>query len=254
MFRRKRRPLSTNEPTGSRASDRRGFPRVQAGYPVTLQTDATAPGAVYAGTLNISRGGMLVRLNVVLAEMSGCLVRFMLVGGRVKPDTTRGVIREVRRGDAANLARIEFETPLESFKLPVRPFSSPKQRPVKVLIVDDERPIRGLLTRFLERKGCAVETAEDGLAALRACRETYFDAILLDLYLPKLNGLGVLDRIRSEEIDVGAIYAISGQSDEEAAVESLRLGAHEFFPKPISLPHLSASLRLRLFGAQARRV
>ncbi len=115
---------------------------------------------------------------------------------------------------------------------------------MRALVVDDEPLICDLLTRFLSRRGYAVVTAGDGEEALEDLRNTRPDLLLLDIYLPKIDGLGVLESIRDEAIEVGTIWTITGKADDDSVKKSLELGAAEVFTKPLNLPHLDWLLQL----------
>ncbi len=115
---------------------------------------------------------------------------------------------------------------------------------MRALVVDDEPLICDLLARFLSRRGYAVVTAGDGKEALEDLRNTRPDLLLLDIYLPKIDGLGVLESIRDEDIEVGTIWTITGKADDESVKKSLELGAAEVFTKPLNLSHLDWLLQL----------
>lgn len=114
-----------------------------------------------------------------------------------------------------------------------------------ILVVDDESDVRDLLSKFLTRRGYKVQTAADGEAAIEAIRESRPDIVLLDIRLPKIDGLSVLQRLRDESDDV-AIITMSGSADEDTARKSLELGAADFITKPFNLPYLETSLLAKL--------
>ena len=70
--------------------------------------------------------------------------------------------------------------------------------------------------------------------------------LLLDIYMPRLNGLEVLERMQQEGLKPAVVLTISGQADHDSARKSLRLGAHDFLVKPIDLNYLDWAIRLRL--------
>ncbi len=119
------------------------------------------------------------------------------------------------------------------------------QGPNHILVVDDESDVCDLLSRFLTRRGYDVDTANDGEAALRAVRSNPPDIVLLDIRLPKLDGLTVLQKLR-EESDQVAVITMSGVADEDTARKSLELGAADFITKPFNLPYLETSLLAKL--------
>jgi DNA-binding response OmpR family regulator len=114
-----------------------------------------------------------------------------------------------------------------------------------VLIVDDESDVRELLSKFLRRRGYEVDTASDGASAIEAIRGKRPDIVLLDIRLPKMDGLSVLEKLRDESDGV-AVITMSGSADEETARRSLELGAADFITKPFNLPYLETSLLAKL--------
>jgi len=114
-----------------------------------------------------------------------------------------------------------------------------------ILVVDDESDVRDLLRKFLTRRGYQVDTASDGMAAIEAIRDNHPDIVLLDIRLPKVDGLSVLKRLRDDADDV-AIITMSGIADEDTARQSLELGAADFITKPFNLPYLETSLLAKL--------
>lgn len=115
---------------------------------------------------------------------------------------------------------------------------------MRALVADDEPLICDLLTRFLSRRGYAVVSVADGEEALAEVRSRRADLLMLDLYLPKVDGLGVLETIRAEDLAVGTIWAMTGKADDESVKRSLDLGAADVFTKPLNLPHLDWLLQL----------
>jgi len=114
-----------------------------------------------------------------------------------------------------------------------------------ILVVDDESDVRNLLSKFLTRRGYSVRTAGDGEAAIEAIRQSRPAIVLLDIRLPKIDGLAVLQLLRDASDDV-AIITMSGNADEDTARRSLELGAADFITKPFNLPYLETSLLAKL--------
>jgi len=109
-------------------------------------------------------------------------------------------------------------------------------RPRHILVVDDEPDIRKSLAGVLEDEGYAVETAESGEACLTALPGNDFELVLLDIWLPGLDGMEVLSRI--QEIPFGerpVVVVISGHGSIETAVKATKLGAFDFLEKPLSI-------------------
>ncbi len=111
-----------------------------------------------------------------------------------------------------------------------------------VLVVDDEPQVRTIVATYLEREGFLVRTAEDGEEALAAIKARRPDALVLDLMLPKLNGLSVLQRLRDDGDDVPVIV-LSARGKEHERVNGLELGADDYLPKPASPREIAARVR-----------
>ena len=111
---------------------------------------------------------------------------------------------------------------------------------------EDKSGIRGLLTRYLGDRGFQVDTAGDGEEAFRKVIEDPPDVMLLDLYLPRLNGHDLLRRMQEMNITIELIFTMSGYAQTSDAKECLRLGAIDHLLKPIDLEHLHRSILLRL--------
>jgi two-component system nitrogen regulation response regulator NtrX len=117
-----------------------------------------------------------------------------------------------------------------------------KQR--RILVVDDEPGIRQSLSGVLEDEGYAVETAESGEACLAALPGAGFELVLLDIWLPGMDGMDVLSRI--QEMSFGerpVVVVISGHGSIEAAVKATKLGAFDFLEKPLSIGKVSVVVK-----------
>lgn len=112
----------------------------------------------------------------------------------------------------------------------------------KVLIIDDDQPIRNALRGILEDEGYKVEEAEDGVQALDLVLKNKYDAALLDIKMPKMDGLEVLDRVFEITMEMPVIM-ISGHGDIKSAVECIKKGAFDFIQKPIDLNRLVITIR-----------
>lgn len=117
------------------------------------------------------------------------------------------------------------------------------EQPVaNVLIVDDEPQVRDIVATYLERDGFMVRTAQDGEEALVAIRAKRPDALVLDLMLPKINGLQVLQTLRDDGDDVPVIV-LSARGKENERVAGLELGADDYLAKPASPREIAARVR-----------
>ena len=108
----------------------------------------------------------------------------------------------------------------------------------RILIVEDEPQLRGLLRLYLERAGYAVTDAGDGTEALAAFTRDGADLVILDLMLPGLQGEAVLEGLR-EEADVPILITSAKRSDAER-IAGLRIGADDYLAKPFNPHELTA--------------
>ncbi len=111
-----------------------------------------------------------------------------------------------------------------------------------ILVVDDERSIRRTLREIFEYEEYAVEEAEDGEDALAKARRNRYDLVLLDIKMPKRDGLEVLQTLTAEQPEVPVVM-ISGHGTIETAVEATKLGAYDFIEKPPDLNRLLLTVR-----------
>jgi adenylate cyclase len=103
----------------------------------------------------------------------------------------------------------------------------------RVLVVDDDRVNRMLLTRSLEREGHSVVCAENGVEALELLRDDPCDVVLLDIVMPELDGVSVLERVKSDpDLQNLPVIMISGVDDTESVVRCIEIGADDYLPKP----------------------
>jgi len=103
-----------------------------------------------------------------------------------------------------------------------------------ILIVDDEAGIRDSLAGVLTDEGYSAWSAESGEACLERLRKGAFDVVLLDIWLPGIDGLETLERIRQLD-NPPEVIMISGHGTIETAVRATKLGAYDFLEKPLSL-------------------
>src|ERR671937_1571207 len=113
-----------------------------------------------------------------------------------------------------------------------------------ILLVDDEDSVQKLLTYPLERDGFRVVPARDGEEALRRFEDEQFDLVVLDLMLPKLDGLEVCKRIRAES--TVPIVMLTARDDELDTVLGLELGADDYITKPFSIREFRSRVKALL--------
>jgi DNA-binding response OmpR family regulator len=126
---------------------------------------------------------------------------------------------------------------------------------MRILVVDDEKTLLGQLERALEGQRYMVETALDGQEALDKLFETPYDLIILDVMLPKKDGLSVLREIRQADMTT-PVLMLTARGEIGDKIKGLDLGADDYLAKPFSLDELLARVRalFRRSGGQADSV
>lgn len=129
---------------------------------------------------------------------------------------------------------------------PVRQLSAPSALTnpclsVRLLIVEDEPRLLRSLTGALEDEGYQVDTAADGIEGASKAETTNYDAIILDLMLPGLDGWQVLGRVRRTQRT--PVLMLSARDTKEDRAKSFDCGAHDYLAKPFELNELFARLR-----------
>jgi len=119
--------------------------------------------------------------------------------------------------------------------------TAPTQPQVRVLVVEDDRPLREALVAAVATAGYTVGQAADGLAAVRKLRVEPFDVILLDIGLPFVDGWRVLETL--EDHHVPLVIMISARGDEEDKVRALDMGTDDYLAKPFGADELLARIR-----------
>ena len=112
----------------------------------------------------------------------------------------------------------------------------------RILIVDDEAGVRSALTGVLQDEGYLVEAVASGEACLDRAMRQSFDLIVLDVWLPGIDGLVTLERLRGRGVDA-EVVVISGHGSIEAAVRAIKMGAFDFVEKPLSIDKVSLAVR-----------
>lgn len=121
--------------------------------------------------------------------------------------------------------------------------------PEKVLLVDDEKEFLEALSERMETRGMDVSSATSGEEALRKVEEGSYDAIVLDLQMPGMNGLEVLKVIKARRPEM-QIILLTGHATVEKGVEAMKLGAMDFLEKPADLGELTEKIK----KAQAKKM
>ena len=115
-----------------------------------------------------------------------------------------------------------------------------------ILVVDDEPDIRDVVKEILEDEGFEVSTAQNGKEAREARRTRRPDLILLDIWMPDIDGISLLKEWSEGDVLPCPVIMISGHGTVETAVEATRLGAYDFLEKPLSLNKLLLTVRRAL--------
>ncbi len=121
---------------------------------------------------------------------------------------------------------------------------------MKVLLIEDEAELRRAIRQYLQEEGYLVESATDYPGALEKAQLHSYDAVLVDITLPKGNGLDIVRALRRADNACGIII-ISAKGSLDDKVNGLDLGADDYLPKPFHLPELVARLRALVRRKQA---
>jgi len=125
-------------------------------------------------------------------------------------------------------------------------------RAPRILLADDERSIQTLLTFALQKDGYDVVVASNGAEAISRFKEQSFDLVVLDVMMPRIDGLEVCRRLRAQS--AVPIIMLTAKSEEIDKVLGLELGADDYITKPFSLRELSSRVRAMLRRASMARV
>ncbi|MGN0813480.1 MAG: response regulator transcription factor [Candidatus Coproplasma sp.] len=113
---------------------------------------------------------------------------------------------------------------------------------MKVLIVDDEEMIRGVLKEYVEFEGNEAYEAADGMEAVRMCKETDFDVILMDVMMPRLDGFSAVKEIKKSK-DVPVIM-LSARGEEYDKLFGFEIGVDDYVTKPFSPKEVMARINV----------
>ncbi len=113
----------------------------------------------------------------------------------------------------------------------------------RLLVVDDEKNLRLVIQKELTRQGHEAETAPDGQAAWELMEARDFDVLLCDINMPRLDGMGLLRRLREKVANPPEVIMLTGQGTVESAIEAMKLGAYDYLTKPYRIAELSALVK-----------
>jgi DNA-binding response OmpR family regulator len=117
-----------------------------------------------------------------------------------------------------------------------------KNKPIKILFVDDERGFVDVISKRMSKRNIEVTKAYSGKEALQALRKTDFDAAVLDLKMEDMDGIEVLKIFKTIVPDLPVIM-LTGHGSEEAARDGIQLGALDYLTKPCDLEELIAKIQ-----------
>jgi heavy metal response regulator len=113
---------------------------------------------------------------------------------------------------------------------------------MRILVIEDERKVALFLKKGFQAESYSVDVATDGRQGLQLALGTSYDAIILDIMLPKMNGLDVLKELRSSNIKT-PVLILSVKADVENRIQGLNVGADDFLPKPFAFSEVLARVR-----------
>lgn len=112
---------------------------------------------------------------------------------------------------------------------------------MRILLIEDDQRTASFIMKGLRQEGFAVDHASDGLEGLHFAQETPFDAAVIDVMLPKLDGLSLIERLRAEEINL-PVLVLSARSSVDDRVKGLQVGADDYLMKPFAFSELLARI------------
>ncbi|TET12839.1 sigma-54-dependent Fis family transcriptional regulator [Candidatus Aerophobetes bacterium] len=122
---------------------------------------------------------------------------------------------------------------------------NPKSEQKNILLVDDDMSVRTVFSSVLRREGYRVNTVKDGYEAIKVVEEKDFDLALVDLMMPGLDGIQVLERIKSRRPEIRVVI-YTGYGSVPTVVEAMRKGAVDYLAKPFSPDELKAGVKKAL--------
>ena len=123
-----------------------------------------------------------------------------------------------------------------------------EKRQRRILLVDDEANVRTVFSDILKKESYLVKEAKDGPEAIKAIDEETFDLALVDLRMPNMDGIEVLENIKKRKPEIPVIV-YTGYGSITSAVEAMRKGAFDYLNKPFSPQQLKSNIKKALEGA-----
>ncbi|OON90790.1 MAG: two-component system response regulator [Epulopiscium sp. Nele67-Bin002] len=122
---------------------------------------------------------------------------------------------------------------------------------MRILIAEDEPDLNKIIVKKLKSQGYSVDSALDGAEAISYVNSADYDAIILDIMMPKVDGFGVLEHIKNKNIETPVIF-LSAKDHVDDRVKGLDLGANDYLVKPFSFDELLARLRVMIRKSNGR--
>jgi DNA-binding response OmpR family regulator len=116
------------------------------------------------------------------------------------------------------------------------------ETPKKILYVDDEETLRLLVKSQLTSEGYEVQVADDGDVAVEILSKSPQDLVLLDIRMPRMNGVAVLEALKKKDLKP-RIIMLTAVDDLTVAIQCVKLGANDYLTKPFDLEHLLAAIK-----------
>ena len=164
-----------------------------------------------------------------------------------------GKIKEQKRGSCGMSFRNRYGTVSDEARPTTQTLGEPRREPImRVLLVEDYKPLVRALRQSLEEEGFAVDVATDGTAGDLKAHTAEYDVIILDIMLPKTDGLQLLRRWRKKGL-TSPVLVLTARGSLEDKVKGLDLGADDYMTKPFELEALPARLRALIRRGQVGR-
>ena len=157
-----------------------------------------------------------------------------------------GVLDFLRKGLSVDILVRALERALQPPVKPsqAHPTSEETSEGFSILVVDDDEQIRTLLLKFLSRRGYHVQTASNGSQALTLVEQAPPNLIILDMYMPGMNGIEVLRKVQARP-SKSDVLVLSSSQDDKLLQEALALGAFDVMGKPPTLDAIELAIQLR---------
>jgi DNA-binding response OmpR family regulator len=232
------------------AAGRDVLERINATVPPTRGEISEADFAALRDALREPQGRILTSTTALLAAGGGAIdPQFERDVRRIRSSAERLLTVELPHGRSGSHTAITIEHPVHGAA------EIPPVQPAHILVVDDQEDNRSVLERRLRRQGHTVESATGGRSALELLGKQQFDLVLLDVMMPDLDGLAVLERMKADTAtrDIPVIM-ISALDDVASVVRCIERGAEDHLPKPFDPVLLRARISACLEKKRLRDV